>query len=79
MSQTPSILLERDKSQLEPNAGPAPAPASVVQLELNVIGVNDAVFDVPPVVVVEQTLLQSPAYSGKVVRHSCRWCPRGSC
>ena len=44
--------------------------ASVVQLELNVIGVNDGVFDVPPVVVVEQRPLQSPASSGKVVRHS---------
>ena len=51
--------------------------ASVVQLELNVIGVNDAVFDVPPVVVVEQHPLESPASSGKVVRHLCRWCPRG--
>ena len=39
--------------------------ASVVQLELNVIGVNDAVFDVPPVVVVEQKPLESPASSGK--------------
>ena len=73
MSQTPSILLERDKSQLEPNAGPKPAAASVVQLELNVIGVNDGVFDVPPVVVVEQRPLQSPASSGTVVQHSCRW------
>ena len=44
--------------------------ASVVQLELNVIGVNDAVFDVPPVVVVELNPLESPASSGKVVRHS---------
>ena len=67
MSQTPSILLERDKSQLEPNSGPAPAPASVVQLELNMIGVNDAVFDVPPVVVVEQKLLESPGSFRNVV------------
>ena len=44
--------------------------ASDGQLELNVIGVNDAVFDVPPAMVVEQKPLESPACSGKVVRHS---------
>ena len=49
MSQTPSILLERDKSQLEPMASRRLRFASDGQLELNMIGVNDAVFDVPPV------------------------------
>ena len=44
--------------------------ASDRQLQLNVIGVNDAVFDVPPVVVVEQHPLEGPASCGKVVRHS---------
>ena len=70
MSQTPSILLERDKSHSNEMLAQRLRSASVVQLELNVIGVNDAVFDVPPVVVVEQRPLQSPASGGKVVRHS---------
>ena len=77
MSQTPSILLERDKSHSNQMLAQRLRFASGVQLELNAIGVNDAVFDVPPVVVVEQHPLQSPASCGKVVRHSCRWCPRG--
>ena len=45
---------------------------SVMHLELNVIGVNDAVFDVPPVVVVEQKLLESPGSFRNVVRRTFR-------
>ena len=70
MSQTPSILLERDKSHSNQMLAQRLRSASVVQLELNVIGVNDAVFDVPPVVVVEQKLLQNPMSSRHVVRRS---------
>jgi len=51
--------------------------ASGVQLELNVIGVNDAVFDVPPVVVVDQHPLESPGSSRNVVRRYVPMCPRG--
>ena len=43
---------------------------SAVHVELNVIGVNDAVFDVPPVVVVEQHPQKGPASYGQVVRRS---------
>ena len=46
--------------------------ASAVQLELNAIGVNDAVFDVPPVVVVEQKTLESPGSFRNVVLRTYR-------
>ena len=42
MSQTPSILLERDKSHSNQMLAQRLRSASAVQLELNVIGVNDA-------------------------------------
>ena len=76
MSQTPSILLERDKSHSNEMLAQRLRSASVVQLELNVIGVNDAVFDVPPVVVEAQRLVQRSMSSCHVVLRSCRWCPR---
>ena len=58
MSQTPSILLERDKSHSNQMLAQRLRSASVVQLELNVIGVNDAVFDDVLSVEVKQLLLE---------------------
>ena len=46
--------------------------ASDGQLELNMIGVNDAVFDVPPVVVEAQKTLESPGSFRNVVLRTYR-------
>ena len=67
MSQTPSISFERDIYRSQPMASRRLRFASDGQLELNVIGVNDAVFDVPPVVVIEQKTLESPGSFRNVV------------
>ena len=50
--------------------------ASAVHVELSGNGDSDAVFDVPPVVVEAQRLVQRSMSSCHVVLRSCRWCPR---
>ena len=76
MSQTPSILLERDKSHSNEMLAQRLRSASVVHVELSGIRDDDVLFDVPPVVVVEQRLVQRSMSSCHVVLRSCRWCPR---
>ena len=77
MSQTPSILLERDKSHSNQMLAQRLRSASAVLLELTGIRDGDAVFDVPPVVVEAQHPLESHGSFCNVVRRYVPMCPRG--
>ena len=72
MSQTPSILLERDKSHSNEMLAQTPCFASAVQLELSGNGDSDAVFDVLPVVVEAQKTLRSHGSFCNVVLRTYR-------